>query len=180
MSIYEFTLKFGLAGLGDAAEDDEADDIVERLAEAGCEDALVGTGRPGRIVLDFSREAACAYDAVSSAVADVKRALPAAKLIEAAPDLVGLTEVAEILRCSRQNVRKIMLSNSSGFPEPVHEGKSSLWHLASVLTWLKDNKSYKVAEGILEIAMVNRQLNIARELSTLGRAERRAALSIRL
>lgn len=40
---YEFTLKFMLAA------DVAVDEIVERLGVAGCDDALVGIGQPGRI-----------------------------------------------------------------------------------------------------------------------------------
>lgn len=31
---------------------------MERLAEEGCDDALVGVGKPDRLALDFVREAA--------------------------------------------------------------------------------------------------------------------------
>lgn len=56
--------------------------MVERLGEAGCDDALVGIGQPGRLALEFNREAADADEAVRSALADVRRAVPSAKLIE--------------------------------------------------------------------------------------------------
>ncbi|MFQ6748738.1 DNA-binding protein, partial [Bordetella pertussis] len=49
---YLFTLKYQLA---DA--DSDLDALVERLGEAGCDDALVGMGLPGRLVLEFTREA---------------------------------------------------------------------------------------------------------------------------
>lgn len=52
---YLFTLKYQLA---DA--DSDLDALVERLGEAGCDDALVGMGLPGRLVLEFTREAASA------------------------------------------------------------------------------------------------------------------------
>ena len=48
---YDFTLKFQLA-----ADDCDLDQIVERLAVAGCDDATVGVGQPGRISLVFARE----------------------------------------------------------------------------------------------------------------------------
>jgi hypothetical protein len=54
--------------------------------------------------------------AVLSTQADVHRAVPSAKLIEVAPDLVGLTDVAEIIGVSRQNMRKLMLAHPSVFP----------------------------------------------------------------
>ncbi|HEY4066705.1 MAG TPA: DNA-binding protein, partial [Burkholderiaceae bacterium] len=82
---YTFTLKYQLA-----EHDSDADALVERLGEAGCDDALVGIGQPGRLALEFTREAKSAKAAVRSALADVKRAVPSAKLVEAVPDFVGL------------------------------------------------------------------------------------------
>ena len=112
---YTFTLKYQLA-----ADDRDADALVERLGEAGCDDALVGIGQPGRLALEFTREAADADEAVRSALADVRCAAPTARLIEVAPDLVGLTDVADIVGVSRQNMRKLMLAHPGSFPAPVH------------------------------------------------------------
>lgn len=85
---YTFTLKYQLA------DDDSAPDaLVERLGAAGCDDALVGVGQPGRLALEFTREAGSAEEVMRSALADVKAAIPSARLIEVSPDLVGLTDV---------------------------------------------------------------------------------------
>jgi predicted DNA-binding transcriptional regulator AlpA len=56
-----------------------------------------------------------------------------AKLIEAAPDFVGLTDVADLVGVTRQNMRKLMLSHATTFPTPVHQGSASVWHLADVM-----------------------------------------------
>jgi hypothetical protein len=173
MKTYEFTLKFSLP-----ATEGDMDGLVERLGEAGCDDALVGIGKPGRLALEFAREADSAFDAISSAVADIKRVEPDAKLVEATPDLVGLTDVADIVGCSRQNIRKVMISGGAEFPVPVHEGKSALWHLSSVLVWLKESKSYQVADDILEVASINMQFNVAREMAAIDQAKRTEILSL--
>ncbi len=55
----------------------------------------VGVGQPGRIALEFTRESETAEAALVSAVADVKRAIPTAKLIEVSPDFVGLSDTAD-------------------------------------------------------------------------------------
>jgi hypothetical protein len=55
MTEHAFTLVFRLA---DAGEDPQRH--IERLAAAGCDDALVGVGTPGRIALAFDRRAASA------------------------------------------------------------------------------------------------------------------------
>ena len=139
MNEYEFTLKFSLQ---DASIDPEM--YVEQLGTEGCDDALIGIGQNGRIALNFTREANSAFEAISSSITDVKRVIPDANLIEATPDFVGLTDVAEILGFSRQNMRKLMLASGTEFPIPVHEGKSSIWHLFQVLTWLRDRKRYQI------------------------------------
>ncbi|WP_445571379.1 hypothetical protein [Pseudomonas sp. E102] len=82
------------------------DELVKWLGEAGCDDALVAIGQPGRLALEFSRDAPDAVKAVLSALADVHRALPVAKRV--APG--RLTDVAEIVGVSQQNMRKSMLA----------------------------------------------------------------------
>ena len=162
---YTFTLKYQLAD-----DEGDMDALVERLGEAGCDDALVGIGQPGRLALEFTREAADAEEAVRSALADVRRAAPSARLIEVAPDLVGLTDVAEIVGVSRQNMRKLMLAHPGSFPAPVHEGSASIWHLADVLAWLQAKGSYALAKDVLEVARVALQVNVAKERRRLPRS----------
>ena len=72
-------------------------------------------------------------------------AIPGAELVEAKPDLVGLTDVAEILQCSRQNIRKYMVTYPD-FPKPVYTGTSSLWHLWELASFEKINIPRSVAE----------------------------------
>ncbi len=155
---YTFTLKYQLTD-----DDRDPDALVERLGEAGCDDALVGIGQPGRLALEFTREAADADEAVRSALADVRRSVPSARLIEVAPDLVGLTDVADIVGVSRQNMRKLMLAHPGSFPAPVHEGSASIWHLADVLAWLQARGSYALAKDVLDVARVALQVNVAKE-----------------
>ncbi|WP_367345690.1 helix-turn-helix transcriptional regulator [Stenotrophomonas bentonitica] len=155
---YVFTLKYQLAS---AHEDAHA--LVERLGAQGCDDALVGTGLPGRLALEFTREADNAGSAVRSALADVRRAVPDATLIEVTPDLVGLTDIAALVGVSRQNMRKLMLAHPGTFPAPVHEGSTSIWHLADVLAWLQARGGYALTGGLLEVARAALEANVAKE-----------------
>jgi hypothetical protein len=164
MPTYEFTLKFRLP---DEECSGDIDALVERLGEAGCDDALVGIGTTGRLALSFAREAKSAADAISAAVADTRAAVPSAKLTEAAPDLVGLTDIADIVGCSRQYLRKLMIVSGAGFPEPVHDGKSALWRLSKILLWLKECRRYDIEDQLLDVATMNMQLNIVREVSEI-------------
>jgi predicted DNA-binding transcriptional regulator AlpA len=155
---YSFTLKYQLAD-----DDRDADGLIERLGEGGCDDALVGIGQPGRVALEFARDADNADAAVRSALADVRKAIPSATLIEVAPDLVGLSDVAELVGVSRQNMRKLMLTYAGSFPAPVHEGSSSIWHLADVLAWLHAKGGYTLTQDVFEVSKVALQINVAKE-----------------
>ena len=87
-----------------------------------------------------------------------------------ATDLVGLTDVAEMVGVSRQNMRKLMLAHPSSFPTPVHEGSASIWHLADVLTWLQAKGSYSLARNVLDVAQVALQVNVVKEGQRLPRS----------
>lgn len=162
MKEYEFILKFNLP---DGNIDPEQ--YVDPLYEAGCDDANIGIGQKGRIALNFVREGRSAIDAIFSAISDVKKAIPKAKLVEVTPDLVGFTDIAEIIGCSRQNIRQVFIANKSVFPSPVHEGSVALWHLTKVLRWFKDSGDYDIKDDLIEISSASMQVNLAAQMSDL-------------
>lgn len=157
MQEYSFTLKFNFQ---DASTDPNS--YIEKLYEGGCDDALIGVGKQGSIALDFMREAPSAFEAISGAITNVKKVIPTAILIEASPDFVGLTDIAEIMGCTRQNIRNVIVNDRSRSPLPVYEGTPSIWHLSEVLTWLKEDKTYTIDEALLEVSRINMNFNIAR------------------
>ena len=142
---YQFTLHFRLGATGPL---DDAE--LDQLYEAGCDDAAVGLGSPGHVALAFCREGASAMEAVQEAARQVLSALPDVELVEAAPDLGGLSDVAELVEVSRQNLRKLMLNHPADFPAPTHAGSTLLWNMAEVLHWLEQRGGYSLAPGLLE------------------------------
>jgi hypothetical protein len=78
---YSFTLKFNFSDAGI-----DPDCYIDRLYEAGCDDALIGVGNQGCIALEFIRSASSAFDAVSSAIVDVKKVIPDASLTDGRSD----------------------------------------------------------------------------------------------
>jgi hypothetical protein len=86
---YEFTLKYKLH-----ITEDAIDDLIEKLEGAGCEDALVGVGRPGVLALKYSREAESPEAAVLGAIEEVSKAIPSAELIEVGSGLYSVRVVA--------------------------------------------------------------------------------------
>jgi predicted DNA-binding transcriptional regulator AlpA len=155
---YTFILKYQLSdGDSDHAE------LVERLGAEGCDDALVGVGQPGRVALEFARESDTAEAALVSALVDVKRAIPTAKLIEVSPDFVGLTDAADVAGVTRQNMRKLMITHQSRFPAPVHEGSAAIWHLADILDWMQVKGGYVLEQTVVDVAKIAKQVNLSKE-----------------
>jgi hypothetical protein len=124
---------------------------------AGCDEALIGIGKTGMIVLDFIREA-------NNALEDVKWVIPDAQLVEATPDLVGMTDISDLVGLSPQYIRKLRVSNHT-FPSPFHEGKSAIWHLEYVLNWFQSSNTVAVdsLKSLVEVPNVNSQINTVKE-----------------
>lgn len=170
MNEYSFTLTFALSDPSANGED-----YVELLGAAGCDDALIGIGEKGRLGMDFIRESENGLNAILSAVEDVKAVIPDIQLMEASPDYVGLSDIADIIQCSRQNIRKLMVSNIDSFPLPIHKGNISIWHLSPVLEWFETSQGKPVDPAIKEIAEVAMQLNLSKELAQLKQQNNRVS-----
>jgi len=161
VSEYEFSLKFAVpCGLERAT-------LEACLFEAGCDDALLGSGRAGRMVLGFTRAAPSAEEAVNGALCSVHEALPQARLVEAEPDLVGVSDIADLFAFSRQNMRKLLRSYPDSFPLPLHEGGCALWHLADVLDWFEAWQARTVDPTLREVTGATMAVNAAREAARL-------------
>lgn len=154
MNEYDFTLTFQVSNMEDS------DQYVEALYGGKCNDALIGVGEKGSIALNFIREAETGYEAIYSAINDVRTIIPQAIFSEAKPDLVGMSDVAELIGCTRQNIRQLLKNNTSS-PLPYYNNSLSLWHLAEILFWLRDSKLYTIDECLLEVSEVNMKLNIS-------------------
>lgn len=167
MDHYNFVLNFTLPG----RQDDPAR-YLDALHESGCGDAAMEVGQYGMIGLDVTCAADTAEAAVRSAVENVRAAIPGATLVQAGPDLVGLTEMAAIFGFSRQNMRKYAVGQSGGptaFPLPVVVGDPSLWHLAEIVAWLRLNTRVQPPEGVLEVSKATAKLNFEVERERLNR-----------
>lgn len=174
MATYDFTLTFELPD-----PETKPEGLVDALFEAGCDDATIGVGRPGLIGIDFSRDAPSAEKAVRSALKSVDRAIPKARLVEAKPDLVNLSDVAEVVGVSRQNVRKYasgeIRSVDVPFPVPSFSGAPPLWHLYEVTDWFLRYTNLRPAKEVVETAHVAFNLNLAAQRDRIARLSRRRA-----
>ena len=127
MKEFNFELIFKLV------DNQDSNEYLDSLFENGCDDATISTGQLGMLSLSFTREAINASVAVESAINDVKKTIPSAKLVEATPDIVNISEISSILGHSRQYTRKLFNSDTSSLPAPIHIGNPSIWHLSEVL-----------------------------------------------
>lgn len=158
MNEYDFGLHFKLA-------DSQADPSVyeDELFEAGCDDALLGIGQNGYLGLDFIRTADNAIKAIYSAIKNVKSVIPDGELYYISPDVVGITEIATVMQCSRQNILKLKNAHTDTFPFPINsDGKSLNWHLAEVLKWYQ-NRGNDVDLALLEVAEFAMQFNLEKQ-----------------
>ena len=148
---------------------DSPDACLDALFEAGCDDATVGVGQHGMIGLDFTRVAASADDALRSAIQDVLQAIPGASLVQAGPDLVGLTDMAGIFGFSRQNMRKYATGGKVAFPQPIYLGEPSLWHLAEIVAWMRENTSVWPRADVFAVSKAAARINFETEQQRVGR-----------
>lgn len=109
--------------------------------------------------------------------------MPLATLVEVGPDFVGLSDIAELLDVTRQNVRKFAFKRDD-FPVPFHSGTTVLWRLLPVLDWFGATLGYAIDPKLRDVCSVAMQVNslrapvprtrrIARELAGLMKPDLR-------
>lgn len=142
----------------------DSKEYLDILFENGCDDATISTGQLGIIALSFTRVAKNASEAVESAISDVKKAIPLAKLVEASPDIVSISDISSILGHSRQYTRKLFSADIASLPVPIHIGNPSTWHLSEILMWLKSigKQEFKINNDLFELSHITRQVNTKR------------------
>lgn len=153
MARFEFTVI--ASGLDPAAED-----FFDRFYAAGCDDATVAF-QNGRIVADFTREAASLAEAIASAVAAVKKAGAKVERIEPDP-LVSLSDMAARAGLTRAAMTHYFKgARGKDFPAPVAKvtSESPLWDWASVARWMF--KSGKLDRAAAVAAEIVKQANEA-------------------
>ena len=162
MNEYDFALHYRVN------PDVNPESYIDPLFEAKCDDCALHFGKSGYVELDFIREASTVSEAIKSAIQNVKLAIPDAKLCYISLDIVGVSEIAQIMDCSRQYVQQIV-NNNYTFPIPLHSQNKSIWHLVYVLKWLKENgKSVQNIDVWLETAKFVRAFNNAHNHQDIG------------
>lgn len=166
-SIYQFELRFGFF----AWTREGAASARRRVAAIVQAEATVDA--MGVCNFAFARRGASAREVMEGARTEILRALPGARLVEAVPDLVGLTEVSRFLGLSRQAMRKWAVSRGSSFPAAVHGANGAVWHLVEILEWMRAVRQMTVRPELLEVAWAAWDLNLGVEIQRRGVGRRR-------
>ncbi len=102
--------------------------LSDAVIEAGFEDALIGTGNPKLLAVEFVASGEDAESAILNAARAIMSNLPAGtRLHEVRPDLVSLADVAAKLDVTRQTLQQ------RDMPLPVAGGLYRIDEIASVI-----------------------------------------------
>lgn len=136
---HEFALLVTGLDVGDAAH-------LDAFYAAGLDDAVV-EDRDGAALVTFIRSADDAGSALASAITDVERAVPGARVVRIDDQLMGLGDLADVTGRTAESLRLLAIDarGPGGFPSPAGVvGKGvRVWRWADVRPWL-------VAHGIVE------------------------------
>ena len=160
MNSYQFQLVFSIH------PNEDAEQYLDALFEAGCDDALISIGKPGYLAADFTRESASAYEAIKTAIEAITKVIPHAKMIKAAPYIANLSEMANLFGCSKQNLSKYARGESPKsdlFPCPIVSGKVDYWYVLDVALWLYKNNKMNIQKQDIDGLKAIHDLNIAIE-----------------
>jgi len=99
------------------------------------------TRHRGRHFLDVSESGANAIDAAHRIVVRLRKSLPDLRLLRTDPDLVGVSDIAERVDRTRQNVQQWVngerRQDKRPFPDPEGiAGRSPVWRWGDVNAWL--------------------------------------------
>lgn len=157
MALYNFTLT--LSGVTY-----ETEGLEDALYECGCDDALV-RAYGNSVYLEFDREAGTLDEAISSAVENIESAGIGAIVESVDSAFVGLSDIAELTKMSRQAIAMLKdgTRGSGDFPCPVQriKGQSPLWDWADVAEWLLKNGRLKEGSEQVTNARILSKWNLA-------------------
>jgi hypothetical protein len=174
-----FSIKFQIPG---ATEPDEY--AIRTYEDDGLRDfALLGPDANGVFDTDFERKAPRYEDAVLSAMEDLRRVLPEARLLQVKPDnLVTIDDIAERMGRTHESVRLLINGKRGpgGFPRHSGSGgrRSKTWRWYEVERWFADQMGVVVPghkHGAF-LAAVNQLLELQRVVPQVQDAGRLAAL----
>ena len=148
------------------------DSFLDRLYEAGCDDALV-CFKDGYVCLDFSRASKSAEEAVLSAIRDFEHSTVGGTVERVEPDdLASLSEIARrtgVTRASLQKYARGISKVGEDFPQPaanISGARRELYSAAEVINWMHAKERVVLpglsTELVNVIAKINQALFVAK------------------
>ncbi|PWG11198.1 hypothetical protein DF268_22945 [Streptomyces sp. V2] len=133
MAFAEYEFQFVVDGID--VDDEAAVDVVHEKF-----DGLL-TRHRDRHLLDVAETGASTIDAAHRIVVRLRKTLPGLRLLRIDPDLVGVSDIAERVGNTRQNVQQWVngerRAGSEPFPAPEGvAGRSAVWRWGDVNAWL--------------------------------------------
>lgn len=124
------------------------DDELDKLFEAGCDDATFGVEK-GLAIGGFDREAPSLAKAIGSAVRDIESVgFAVVRVLD--EDLMTLADVADRIGQSRESVRRYATGERGpgGFPPPVNPVRDGtvFYRWIEVAPWLRDRLGLDIPE----------------------------------
>lgn len=155
--------------------DVNSEDVLDRLFEAGLDDATFGE-IDGMPMAEFDREAPSFEEAVVSAIEDFERAGSEVRVARVAPDdLVTAAAIAQRTGRTRQSINQLIGGDRGpgGFPAPIAhvDAKTRVWRWTEVSEWFEqldgeaDSERRRIAEFV---AAVNGALESRHHLERLA------------
>ncbi len=160
MTNYQFQLIFSLNS------NEDAEQYLDALFEAGCDDAVMGVGKIGYLAADFTRESLSSFEAIKTAIEAITQAIPHAKLIKVGPYIANLSEMANLFGCTKQNLSKYARGESASneaFPCSIISGKVDYWYVLDVAFWLFKQNKLNIQDNDIEILKAIHDLSVAIE-----------------
>ncbi len=160
-----------------------AENRLEALFEAGCDDATFGS-RDSIQFADFDREAPSQVRAIVSAIRAIQSAVPEAVVVRVEPeDLVSMKAIADRTGFSKEYIRLLAAGERGpgGFPAVVRwvDSRTRVWHWTDVAEWVETRLGTQLdlAGDAHAIAAFNGILELRRHVSRLPLKEDRAAVA---
>lgn len=137
---------------------------LDRLFEAGCDDATFGVER-GLAIAEFDRD----DDSLAKAVASAIRAVESAGLLPLRvidEDILSLADIADRIDQSRESVRRYATGERGpgGFPPPVNPGREGtvFYRWSEVAPWFHEELGLEVERVDPALTMANLVLQARR------------------
>lgn len=140
------------------------DSELDKLFEAGCDDAVFGAER-GLSIAEFDRESETLADAISAAALEIESVgLVPLRVID--EDVLTLADIADRIGQSRESIRRYATGDRGpgNFPPPLNPGREGtvFYRWSEVAPWIREKLELDVPDSDPGLVMANLVLQARR------------------